>query len=176
MTDTPAISINNLVKRYAPADGKRGGEAKLALKGVSFDVPRGSTLGLLGGNGAGKTTTIAMLLGLLIPTSGSIHVLGHDMATDRFAALARMNFSSPYVALPGRLTVAQNLRVYAHLYGVRGREARIGVAAERVVRVEAEQLPVLAQVLLLRLRAMVGAGTASRLDSRRNGCTLRDLN
>ena len=60
--------------------------------------------------------------------------------------------------------------------GPGGREARSGVAAERVVRVEAEQLPVLAQVLLLRLRAMVGAGTASRLDSRRNGCTLRDLN
>jgi ABC-2 type transport system ATP-binding protein len=72
-----------------------------------------------------------MLMGLLIPTAGTIHVLGHDMARDRFAALARMNFSSPYVALPARLSVAENLRVYGHLYGVRGLEARIReVAAE----------------------------------------------
>jgi ABC-2 type transport system ATP-binding protein len=70
-------------------------------------------------------------MGLLIPTAGTIHVLGHDMARDRFAALARMNFSSPYVALPARLSVAENLRVYGHLYGVRGLEARIReVAAE----------------------------------------------
>jgi ABC-2 type transport system ATP-binding protein len=66
-----------------------------------------------------------MLLGLLIPTAGSIHILGHDMARDRFAALARMNFSSPYVALPQRLSVAENLRVYGHLYDVRHTEARI---------------------------------------------------
>jgi ABC-2 type transport system ATP-binding protein len=72
-----------------------------------------------------------MLMGLLIPTAGTIHVLGHDIARDRFAALARMNFSSPYVALPARLSVAENLRVYGHLYGVRGLEARIReVAAE----------------------------------------------
>ena len=81
-------------------------------------MPTGATVGLLGGNGAGKTTTIAMLLGLLIPTAGSIEVLGHDMARDRFAALARMNFSSPYVSLPQRLSVAENLRVYGHLYDV----------------------------------------------------------
>ena len=78
----------------------------------------GATVGLLGGNGAGKTTTIAMLLGLLVPTSGRITVLGHDMAKDRFAALARMNFSSPYVSLPSRLTVRENMRVYGHLYNV----------------------------------------------------------
>ena len=80
--------------------------------------PAGATVGLLGGNGAGKTTTIAMLLGLLVPTSGRITVLGHDMAKDRFTALARMNFSSPYVALPARLTVRENMRVYGHLYNV----------------------------------------------------------
>ena len=118
-----AISVAGLSKRY--------GET-LAVDGISFDVPRGSTLGLLGGNGAGKTTTIAMLLGLLVPSGGSIRMLGHDMATDRFAALARMNFSSPYVALPGRLSVAENLRVYAHLYGVRGREARIAELARQL--------------------------------------------
>jgi ABC-2 type transport system ATP-binding protein len=118
-----AISVAGLSKRY---------DETLAVDGISFDVPRGSTLGLLGGNGAGKTTTIAMLLGLLVPSGGSIRMLGHDMATDRFAALARMNFSSPYVALPGRLSVAENLRVYAHLYGVRQRDQRIAELAEQL--------------------------------------------
>ena len=117
-----AIRVSGLTKRY--------GET-LAVDDVSFAAARGQTIGLLGGNGAGKTTTIAMLMGLLIPSAGTIHVLGHDMARDRFAALARMNFSSPYVALPARLSVAENLRVYGHLYGVRGLEGRIReVAAE----------------------------------------------
>ena len=111
-----AIQVQGLTKRYGDVT---------AVDGIAFSVASGGTLGLLGGNGAGKTTTIAMLLGLLIPTAGSIRVLGHDMARDRFAALARMNFSSPYIALPSRLSVAENLRVYGHLYGVRGLEARI---------------------------------------------------
>ena len=118
-----AIRVTHLSKRYSET---------LAVDDVSFEVPRGATLGLLGGNGAGKTTTLAMLLGLLIPSSGQISILGHDMAKGRFAALARMNFSSPYVALPGRLSVAENLRVYAHLYGVRGREARIAELARQL--------------------------------------------
>ena len=117
-----AIRVEGLTKRYGDV---------LAVDAIEFGVPPGETVGLLGGNGAGKTTTIALLLGLLIPTAGRIVVLGHDMATDRFAALARMNFSSPYVALPNRLTVAQNLRVYGHLYGVRHLERRIlGLAEE----------------------------------------------
>ena len=111
-----ALRVEGLTKRY--------GET-LALDRLVFALAPGRTLGLLGSNGAGKTTTIAMLLGLLIPTAGSIQVLGRDMARDRFAALARMNFSSPYVSLPARLSVAENLRVYGHLYGVRGLEARI---------------------------------------------------
>ena len=101
-----AIRVTGLTKRY--------GEV-LAVDGLDVVVPAGSTVGLLGGNGAGKTTTIAMLLGLLIPTAGRIEVLGHDMAHDRFAALARMNFSSPYIALPHRLSVEENFRVYGHL-------------------------------------------------------------
>lgn len=117
------IEVDNLSKRY--------GEV-LAVDGVSFSVAPGETVGLLGGNGAGKTTTIAMLLGLLLPTSGSIRMLGFDMAKERFAALARMNFSSPYVSLPNRLTVAQNLRVYGHLYGVRGLERRINELSEEL--------------------------------------------
>ena len=111
-----AIQVQGLTKRYGDVT---------AVDGITFSVASGGTLGLLGGNGAGKTTTIAMLLGLLIPTAGSIRVLGHDMARDRFAALARMNFSSPYIALPSRLSVAENLRVYGHLYGVRRLDARI---------------------------------------------------
>ena len=118
-----AIEVEGLTKRYGDV---------LAVDGVSFNVAPGETLGLLGGNGAGKTTTIAMLLGLLIPSAGSIRIMGRDMACDRFAALARMNFSSPYIALPSRLTVAENLRVYGHLYGVRGLEARIRELASQL--------------------------------------------
>ena len=117
------ITATGLTKRYG---------ATLAVDAIDFAVPEGATVGLLGGNGAGKTTTIGMLLGLLIPTAGKIRILGHDMATDRFAALARMNFSSPYVSLPSRLTVAQNLRVYCHLYDVPRAEARIGELADQL--------------------------------------------
>nr|WP_183267065.1 ABC transporter ATP-binding protein [Acidocella aromatica] len=117
-----AISVQNLIKRYAHT---------LAVDDISFTLERGQVLGLLGGNGAGKTTTIAMLLGLLVPTSGSITVLGHDMARDRFPALARMNFSSPYIALPARLTVYENLAVYGHLYNVPDLKRRIAALAEQ---------------------------------------------
>src|ERR1700723_90673 len=118
-----AIRVHNLTKRY--------GET-LAVDDIGFTVRSGATVGLLGGNGAGKTTTIAMLLGLLIPTAGAIEVLGRDMARDRFAALARMNFSSPYVSLPQRLTVAQNLRVYGHLYDVPRLAHRIAELADEL--------------------------------------------
>ncbi len=118
-----AIRVSGLTKRYGDV---------LAVDAIDFSVRAGATLGLLGGNGAGKTTTIAMLLGLLVPTAGSITVLGHDMARDRFAALARMNFSSPYVSLPQRLSVAENLRVYGHLYDVPQIEQRIATLAEEL--------------------------------------------
>lgn len=110
------ITVEGLTKRY--------GELA-AVDHVSFEVSRGSTCGLLGGNGAGKTTSISMLLGLLLPTSGSIRVLGEDMLRHRYRVLARMNFSSPYVDLPHRLTVQENLGVYARLYGLRDRSRRI---------------------------------------------------
>ena len=117
------ITATGLTKRYGTT---------LAVDAIDFAVPEGATVGLLGGNGAGKTTTIAMLLGLLIPTAGHIRILGHDMARDRFAALAEMNFSSPYIALPQRLTVEQNLRVYCHLYNVRRSGARIAELADEL--------------------------------------------
>ena len=106
MPDTPSIDVRHLRKVY--------GEI-VAVDDLSFSVPRGAVMGLLGGNGAGKTTTIAMLLGLLEPTAGEIHVLGVDMRRHRYAALPRMNFSSPYVDLPHRLTVRQNLLFYGRL-------------------------------------------------------------
>lgn len=87
-----------------------------AVNGVSFSVQRGVTTALLGGNGAGKTTIIAMLLGLLLPSAGRITIFGEDMLQNRYRLLHRMNFSSPYVDLPQRLTVRQNLTVYGHLY------------------------------------------------------------
>ena len=121
--ETPALLVEGLTKTYTPG-------AQPAVENLTFTLPQGETWGLLGGNGAGKSTTIAMLLGLLVPSAGRVVALGHDMATDRFAALARMNFSSPYIALPHRLTVEENLRVYAHLYGVPEAERRIAELVE----------------------------------------------
>jgi ABC-2 type transport system ATP-binding protein len=121
--DMPALRVEGLSKTYRPGD-------RPAVDGLTFTLPQGATWGLLGGNGAGKSTTIAMLLGLLTPSAGHVVALGHDMATDRFAALARMNFSSPYIALPHRLTVEENLRVYGHLYGVPAMERRIAELIE----------------------------------------------
>lgn len=97
----------------------------VAVGDVSFTVRRGSACGLLGGNGAGKTTTISMLLGLLLPTSGEIRILGIDMLRDRYRALPRIGFTSPYVDLPRRLTVRQNLTVYGRLYGVADLDGRL---------------------------------------------------
>lgn len=118
-----AISVRDLVKEY---------KAVRAVDGISFDVPHGSVTALLGGNGAGKTTTIAMLLGALLPTSGRVQMLGQDMSKNRFRALARMNFSSPYADLPKKLTVRENLRIYGRLYGVAGIEKRIAQLAEEL--------------------------------------------
>ena len=123
MADTPHISVRHLRKVY--------GEV-VAVDDLSFAVPPGAVLGLLGGNGAGKTTTIAMLLGLLEPTAGDIEVLGVDMRRRRYSALPRMNFSSPYVNLPHRLTVRQNLLFYGRLYGVRNVAHRIDELAEHM--------------------------------------------
>ncbi|ABC20931.1 ABC transporter ATP-binding protein [Rhodospirillum rubrum] len=120
-----AIDVENLTKIFD--DRKRG--RVTAVDALSFEVPQGATVGLLGGNGAGKTTTLSMLLGLLLPTTGRVRVLGVDMVRDRHKALARMNFSSPYVDLPHRLTVRENLTVYAHLYGLSRPAARIAELA-----------------------------------------------
>jgi len=112
----PAIRVNGLTKIY--------GET-IAVDHIGFEVKTSSITALLGGNGAGKTTTIAMLLGLLLPTSGTIEVLGQDMIRSRHRVLSRMNFGSPYVDLPKRLTVRENLRVFATLYGMIDAKGRI---------------------------------------------------
>ena len=120
--NSPAIQVRGLTKRY--------GEV-LAVDDLGFEIRAGSVCALLGGNGAGKTTTLSMLLGLLTPSSGTVRVLGQDMVRHRYRALSRMNFSSPYVDLPQRLTVAENLKVYAHLYGVPDVKKRLArLAAE----------------------------------------------
>lgn len=110
------IEVTDLAKHFGASE---------AVDGISFTVERGSTTALLGGNGAGKTTTLSMLLGLLIPTRGSIRILGEDMAKHRYRVLPRLNFSSPYLDLPHRLTIRENLMVYGRLYGVRNLKARI---------------------------------------------------
>jgi ABC-2 type transport system ATP-binding protein len=117
----PVILVENLVKRYG---------STLAVDGISFAVERGVTTALLGGNGAGKTTTLSVLLGLLLPTSGSVRIFDEDVLRHRYRVLPRMNFSSPYVDLPHRLTVRQNLKIYARLYGLPQRDERIAALAQ----------------------------------------------
>src|SRR6202007_125914 len=104
-----AIEVAQLVKLY---------KTTRAVDGVSFAITPGSITGLLGGNGAGKTTTIAMIMGLVAPTSGRVNVLGAEMPRQRYRVLQRMNFESPYVEMPMRLTIRQNLTVFGMLYGV----------------------------------------------------------
>ena len=103
------LSVVSLRKTY--------GEV-VAVAGVSFDVHRNEVVGLLGPNGAGKTTTINMILGVLSPSAGSVRIGGIDLARQRARALAQANFSAVYAALPGNLTVAQNLRFFGLIYAV----------------------------------------------------------
>src|SRR5947209_15702110 len=112
----PIVQVDRLAKVY---------KTSVAVDGISFALAQGSITGLLGGNGAGKTTTIAMLMGLTTPTSGAIRVLGADMARQRYRVLHRMNFESPYVEMPMRLTIRQNLTVFGRLYGVADVPGRI---------------------------------------------------
>jgi ABC-2 type transport system ATP-binding protein len=118
-----AISVEGLTKRFGKV---------LAVDAVSFNVRRGSTCALLGGNGAGKTTTLSVLLGLLLPTAGRATVLGEDIQRHRYRVLPRMNFTSPYVDLPKRLTVAENLTVYARLYGLKNVRPRLEELSEEL--------------------------------------------
>jgi ABC-2 type transport system ATP-binding protein len=115
-----AIEVAHLTKVY---------KTTRAVDGISFRIVRGSITGLLGGNGAGKTTTIAMIMGLVLPTSGRVRVLGHSMPDESAAVLGRMNFESPYVDMPMRLTVRQNLAIFGRLYAVANLTERIAQLA-----------------------------------------------
>jgi ABC-2 type transport system ATP-binding protein len=116
MPAPPPIAIDRLVKIYKTVP---------AVDGISFTLTPGSITALLGGNGAGKTTTIATIMGLVAPTSGRVTVLGAEMPQQRHRVLHRMNFESPYVEVPMRLTVRQNMTVFGMLYGVTDLKERI---------------------------------------------------
>src|SRR5680860_1602931 len=110
------VEVRNLTKRF---------QGFTAVDNISFDIKKGEILGLLGPNGAGKTTTIHMLLGLITPTVGSIHMFGLDLATHRETILQQVNFSSTYISMPFSLTVEENLKVIARLYGLKSIQQRI---------------------------------------------------
>jgi ABC-2 type transport system ATP-binding protein len=117
----PPVAVERLVKAY---------KAVTAVDGISFTLERGSCTALLGGNGAGKTTTISTIMGLVEPTSGQVTVLGAQMPRQRHLVLHRMNFESPYVTMPMRLTVRQNLTVFGMLYGCEDVAGRIAALAD----------------------------------------------
>src|SRR5262245_45881675 len=123
MTAPSAITVEKLVKVY---------KTVTAIDGISFALDAGSCTALLGGNGAGKTTTISTIMGLVEPTSGAVSVLGASMPRQRHHVLHRMNFENPYVNMPMRLTVRQNLKVFGTLYGCRDVAGRIRALAEEL--------------------------------------------
>jgi ABC-2 type transport system ATP-binding protein len=140
----PVILVEKLEKRF---------DSAVAVAGIDLAVPAGVTAGLLGGNGAGKTTTLSMLLGLVTPTGGNIRILGEDMLRHRHRVLPRMNFSSPYVDLPHRLSVRENLEVYGRLYGLDRLDERIAALAHDL-QIDA---------LLKRLVGQLSAGQKTRV-------------
>lgn len=110
------LTVNQLSKTYPPE--RKGGRSFTAVKNISFYLNRGEVLGLLGPNGAGKSTTIQMLMGVLTPTHGTIKYFGQDLKKSRSEIMQHVTFASTYVKMPWRLTVLENLRVYAFLYGL----------------------------------------------------------
>ena len=111
------LEVKNLVKKFNDI---------FAVKNISFKVSSNETIGLLGPNGCGKTTSIGMMLGLIKPTSGNIYIDDKDInKIDRYELLNKMNFASPYIELPKKLSVKQNLEIYARLYGIKDFNDRI---------------------------------------------------
>ncbi|MFN0129359.1 MAG: ABC transporter ATP-binding protein [Verrucomicrobiales bacterium] len=144
MNDPPVIEAIHLRKVF--------GET-VALDDLSLTVGRNEIVGLLGVNGAGKTTALNILLGLTTPTSGSLRLFGRDLMPHRVEILRRCNFASAYVALPGNLTVGQNLWTFAQIYGVKNHRARIAELLERL------EIPHLRQ----RVTGQLSAGEATRV-------------
>jgi len=117
------IKISNLTKRYKNA---------LAVKEINFEINKGKIMGLLGPNGCGKSTTIGMMLGLIKPTSGSVTINGLNIENNRTNLLEKMNFISPYVELPKKLTIEENLKVYGTMYGVKNLKEKIFELMEKL--------------------------------------------
>ena len=138
------LQVRNLTKRF---------DDFTAVDNISFDIKEGEILGLLGPNGAGKTTTIHMLLGLITPTSGSIRMFGMDLATHREEILSQVNFSSTYISMPFSLTVEENLKVIARLYGLKDIPRRIDDVVKKLEM----------QSFRLKLTRKLSSGQMSRL-------------
>ena len=117
------IVVQNLSKFYSK---------KEAVKNISFKINKNEIVGLLGPNGCGKTTTIAMMLGLLKPSNGKVFIDGEDIEKKRISLLHKMNFISPYIELPKKLTVRENLIVYGKLYGVKEIYKRINYLSDKL--------------------------------------------
>ena len=117
------VEVKNIKKNYGKNE---------AVKGISFNIKEDEILGLLGPNGSGKTTTIGMLLGLLKPTSGEIFINGQKLEGNRIEILEQINFISPYIELPKKLTVKQNLTVYGKLYKIKNIKERIEFLSEKL--------------------------------------------
>jgi len=118
-----SIIVNNLSKKYSN---------KFAVKNINFKINENEIIGLLGPNGCGKTTTIAMILGLLKPTNGEILINGFNIEENRIKILHKINFISPYIELPKKLTVKQNLTVYGKLYSVKDLNYKIEYLSEKL--------------------------------------------
>ncbi len=121
------IEVNNLAKRFKNA---------LAVNNISFKINKGTIIGLLGPNGCGKSTTIGMMLGLIKPTSGTVVINGQNIENNRTSLLEKMNFISPYIELPKKLTVEENLQVYGRLYGVKNLKNKILELMEKLNLIE----------------------------------------
>ena len=118
-----SIEVINLCKTY---------KSKEAVSNINFKINENEIIGLLGPNGCGKTTTIGMILGLLKPTSGRILINGKDIEKNKFTLLSKMNFISPYIELPKKLKVKQNLIVYGKLYNIKNLEERIDYLSNKL--------------------------------------------
>ena len=117
------VEVKNLKKKYG---------TKNAVKGISFNIKENEILGLLGPNGSGKTTTIGMMLGLLKPSNGEILIDGKKIEENRIETLQKINFISPYIELPKKLTVKQNLEVYGRLYDIKDLRLKIEQISEKL--------------------------------------------
>ena len=118
-----SIEVINLSKSY---------KTKKAVNNINFKINENEIVGLLGPNGCGKTTTIGMILGLLKPTSGQVLINGKNIENNKISILHKMNFISPYIELPKKLTVKQNLIVYGKLYNIQNLNQRINFLSEKL--------------------------------------------